>query len=123
MLKQSQGCQDVSLLLLAGGPGQGTVIGYSRQTTACSQSLWRVGAHRTCDLEENLPALTVNALCDESSPAVGQSQPTQITELLQWRGLINTHGLVPLARSAVKDTTGYAKDGAGGFCSVFVNKG
>lgn len=48
--------------------------------------------------------LTLEALCDESSTAAGQSQAAQVSQLLRLGGVVNTHGLVPLACGAATQT-------------------
>lgn len=63
--------------------------------------------HEQSLITVRVPLLTVDALCNESCPAVGQSQPSQITELLQRSGIIYRHRLIQLARGAAKDTVGH----------------
>lgn len=58
----------------------------------------------------SVTVLTLEALCDESSFAAGQSQAAQVSQLVGLGGVVNTHGLVPLACGAAINTWGHKWD-------------
>lgn len=64
-------------------------------------------------------AHTTNAFGVESCPEVGQSQPYQVTEVLQRSGLINLDCFVPLARVAANRTFLYRVVEAHRMCLVY----
>lgn len=102
VLEQGLGRQDVGLLLLGGSQSQGAVIGYTaQQPSAVRQRAHNPQAGRA-------PVLTLSALREASSPAVGQSQPHHVAELLKLGGFVDARRLVPLAHRA-EDEKGHTK--------------